>query len=119
MTALSLGIARRLREPAGMDSLIAYRWSITSFENTTIYRSGVGLARPQAWLEALAAGRAALLSGELETLAVRVDGNLEALLDPGRDVAGVLDATAVTAELLHMYRSVTSDEVLERLVSGA
>lgn len=63
--------------------------------------------------------RGALLSGELDTLAVSVNGRLEALLDPGHDVAGVVDATAVTAELLDMYHGATADEVLERLLTGA
>lgn len=86
---------------------------------TNSYRSDPAPARGQAWLAALAAGRAALLSGDLATLAISVDGELEALLDPCRDAAGTLDAAAVTAELLEIYQSSTADELLERLVASA
>ena len=102
-----------------MDSLNEHRWAITSIGDTTIYRSDPAPTRGQAWLAALAAGRAALLSGGLATLAISVDGQLEALLDPGREAAGALYAAAVTAELLEIYQSATADELLERLVANA
>jgi hypothetical protein len=59
-----------------MDSLNEYRWAITSIGDTTIYRSDPAPTRGHAWLAALAAGRAALLSGDLATLEISVDGQL-------------------------------------------
>jgi hypothetical protein len=93
-------------------------WTITSIASTTVYRGDVAATLPTAWLAALAAGRAALLSGDLATLAISVNGQLEALLDPGRDAAGELDPAAVTDDLLEIYQSATGDEIIERLVAG-
>lgn len=102
-----------------MTSLINHRWSIAPVESDTTHREGAAATLPDAWIAALAAGRAALLAGDLNTLAISIDETLEVLLDPGRDDTGVLDSTVVTAELVQIYQSVTVDHVIDRLVPSA
>jgi hypothetical protein len=67
-------------------------------------------------MAALAAARAALLAGDLDTLAISINGNLEALLDPARGYAGTLDVEDVNAALVEIYQSATVEEVLAALV---
>lgn len=69
----------------------------------------LGLAAP--------AGRAALLSGELDDVAFAVDAALPiALHHPARDEAGRLDTYEVTAALVEIYQGDTAADVSARII---
>jgi hypothetical protein len=85
-------------------------WTISPAEDwTRPHHAGAASSAERAWLAALAAGRAALLAGELADLAVAVDDpQPTALYHPGRDADGRLDPSAVTAALLEIYQGATA-----------
>jgi hypothetical protein len=72
-----------------------------------------------AWLAALAASRAALLSGHLATVAVYLGGELEALYEPARDSQGAPDAATITADLVDMYQSATAPAVADQMIAAS
>jgi hypothetical protein len=99
----------------------AHHWGITSIGGigTPAHRAGTAATRTQAWTHALAAGRAALLAGELDTLAVTVDDDVPtAHYTPGRDEHGVLNPAQVTAALVEIHQVVTAGELAEQLAAG-
>jgi hypothetical protein len=57
------------------------------------------------------------LAGALATLAVVVDGELEALYDPGDDRGG-LDPAAVTADLVEIHQDMTAHVIAGKLTAG-
>jgi hypothetical protein len=62
---------------------VALSFSIASCSRnggTPAHRAGTAATRTQAWTHALAAGRSALLAGELDTLAVTVDDDVPTAL---------------------------------------
>jgi hypothetical protein len=71
-----------------MTGLLPHRWATSGTGADTELRGGGAATITHAWTAALAAGRAALLAGELHTLAVTINGQFEALHTPGRDRAG-------------------------------
>jgi hypothetical protein len=91
-----------------------HHWAITSISGigTPAHRAGTAATRTQAWTHALAAGRAALLAGELDTLAVTVDDDVPtALYDPARHEHGALDPAQVTTALVEIHQAVTAGEL--------
>lgn len=83
------------------------------------HRSGSAATHADAWLAALAAGRAALLADELDDLAVAVDDALPlAHYHPARDGDGTLDRGEVTADLVEIFQSQTSADVAAKIASG-
>lgn len=98
-----------------------HRWTIAAVEGGgPPHRSGTAASHAEAWLQALATGRAALLAGALESLAVAVgDDRPTALYSPARDERGALDPADVTADLVEIHQDVTAGEVADRLVAGA
>jgi hypothetical protein len=93
-----------------MNTANAHRWAITNIGGET---------HPEAWTRALAAGRAALLAGELDTLAITVDDeDPAALYSPARDERGALDPADVTAVLVEIHQNATAAMLADRLVAG-
>ncbi|MGQ0480976.1 MAG: hypothetical protein ACT4O0_08115 [Pseudonocardia sp.] len=100
-----------------MDTTSDYRWSIANIGSTTAHRSGSAANLTQAWTAALTAGRTGLLSGELDTLAVSVNGELEALHTPGFRADGSLDPGALTADLVEIHQGATEHKLAEQLAA--
>jgi hypothetical protein len=92
-----------------------HSWRIAGICDSTTYRVGVAASLREAWTAALAAGRTALLSGQLDDLAASIDGELEALHSPGRNRAGELDPAELTADLVETFQSATVSEVIYQL----
>lgn len=98
-------------------------WAITTITaaggDTPAHRAGAAATHTEAWTHALAAGRTALLAGELATLAVTVDDqHPSALYDPGHDEHGNLDSAKVTAALVEIHQAVTASDLTEQLATG-
>lgn len=95
-----------------------HHWTIAAIGDPGLYRAGVAVTHSDAWLQALAAGRVALLAGELDTLAVTVDDDqATAFYDPARDEHGDLDPADVTADLVEMQQNATAAEVADQLMA--
>jgi len=102
-----------------MNTANAHRWAIKNIGDPGQHRAGVAATHSDAWVQALAAGRAALLGGDLDTLAVIVDDeDPAALYSPARDEHGVLDAADVTADLVEIHQNATAAVLADRLVAG-
>lgn len=96
-----------------------HHWTITAIGGTGQHRSGTAGVYADAWTQALAAGRTALLAGELDTLAVTVDDDQPAAFyNPARDEHGTLDPADVTADLVEMQQRATAGELADQLVAG-
>ena len=96
-----------------MSTTHQHRWAISAIGSAVKHGAGTAPTATDAWTAALTVGRAALLTGDVDTLAVVIDGEIEALYDPGRDLA---DAAAITAALVEMHRSATAYLVADLLV---
>ncbi|MGH4010804.1 MAG: hypothetical protein ACRDTH_22040, partial [Pseudonocardiaceae bacterium] len=97
-----------------------YDWSITAIgtRNTDPHRSGRATGQAAAWTAALCAARTALLSGELDTVAVTIgDAHCCALYTPARDEHDHIDPDQLTAALLDLYQAATAGEIAELLTS--
>lgn len=93
-----------------------FSWAVAAIEHDApAHRTGHTDTHPAAWTAALAAGRAALLAGQLDTLAVRINGQLDATYDPGRDEYGRLDEAAVTRALVDLHQAATGRDVAAAL----
>jgi hypothetical protein len=98
----------------------AHRWSISAIGDPGAHRAGIAATHSDAWTQALAAGRAALLAGELKTLAVTVDDDQPiAFYSPGRDERGELDPAEVTADLVEIHQTGTASELADQLIAGS
>jgi hypothetical protein len=98
----------------------ATHWAITAIGDPGAHRAGTAATHTDAWTQALAAGRAALLAGELDTLAVTVDDDQPtAFYDPGRDNHGDLDPADVTADLVEIHQTGTAGELADQLIAGS
>ncbi len=97
----------------------AHHWAITNIGGEPgRHHGGVAATHPDAWTQALAAGRAALLAGDLYTLAVVVDDeNPAALYSPARDGHGALDPVDVTADLVEIYQNATAGGVADQIIA--
>lgn len=97
-----------------------YDWAITaiSAQNAGPHRSGRATGHAAAWTAALRAGRAALLAGELDTLAVTIgDVPCCALYTPARDQHGRIDPDQLTAALLDLHQAATAADTADLLIS--
>ncbi|MPZ64539.1 MAG: hypothetical protein GEU83_03140 [Pseudonocardiaceae bacterium] len=99
-----------------------HRWAVTTIAaagtDHPLYHAGTSATRTEAWTQALAAGRAALLNGDLDTLAIGVDDeHPSALYTPARDTHGGLDAAQVTAALVEIHQAVTAVDLADQLVT--
>jgi hypothetical protein len=104
-----------------MTTTHSHPWTITSISGigTPAHRAGTAPTHTEAWTHALAAGRAALLAAEVDTLAVTVDDEVPtALYTPGRDELGALDPAQVTAALVEIHQAVTAGELAAQLAGG-
>lgn len=97
---------------AVMTACAGIPWYISSVGNWhRPHRSGSAATRADAWIAALAAGRAALLAGELDDVAFAVADALPlAHYHPAPEI-GALDGFAVTAAMVEIYQSQTSADV--------
>ncbi|MGH7745755.1 MAG: hypothetical protein ACREQ5_13350, partial [Candidatus Dormibacteria bacterium] len=73
--------------------------------------------RAAAYTAALHAGRTALLRGELDTLAVIINDQCEALYTPARDHHGHLDPAQLTAALIDLHQAATAGELADQLTA--
>ncbi|MQA12810.1 MAG: hypothetical protein GEV09_01185 [Pseudonocardiaceae bacterium] len=99
-----------------------HRWAVTTITEpgaqTTAHRAGTTATRTEAWTHALAAGRAALLAGELDTLAITVDDDhASALYTPARDTGGALATAQITAALVEIHQAVTAGDLADQLTA--
>jgi hypothetical protein len=98
----------------------AHYWSITAIGGSDAHRVGTADTHTDAWTHALAAGRTALLAGQLDTLAVTVDDDQPtAFYSPGRDEHGDLDPAEVTADLVEIHQTGTAGELADQLIAGS
>lgn len=97
-----------------------HHWAITTIgTGTPAHRTGSAATHTDAWTHALATGQAALLAGELATLAVTVDDtHPRVLYDPARDDNGALDPAQVTAALVELHQAVTAADLAHQLATG-
>jgi hypothetical protein len=98
----------------------AYDWAITDIgaQTTTPHRAGRATNHAAAWTAALRAGRAALLAGELDTLAVTIgDQHCGALYTPARDPHGHINPEQLTSALVDLHQAATADELADQLTS--
>jgi hypothetical protein len=88
-----------------------HRWTISAGPaGHRVLHEGSAASHGEAWLAALSAGRAALLDGSAEDIAVTVDDWLPtALYSPARDAAGRVHPDEVTADLVTIYQCRTAD----------
>src|SRR4051812_4367017 len=95
-------------------------WTISSAGDwTETHRHGRASTRADAWLAALAAGRAALLTGDLVDIAIAVDDALPtALYFPARNEDGTLDPIEVTAAFVEIYQGETAADVAARIIGS-
>ena len=112
--------ARRCDAAVMTPTMNAHRWSITNIGGDPgQHRAGVAATHTAAWTQALAAGRAALLAGEIGTLAITVDDEYPtAFYTPGRDGRGLLDPAQLTAALVDLHQAGTAAEIADQLVTG-
>ncbi|MGD9991441.1 hypothetical protein [Pseudonocardia sp.] len=89
------------RDPAGLD----------------VVRTGTAASITDAWIAALAVGRAVLIDGTVTDLAVAVDDAFPSVLySPARDESGRVDAAAVTRAFVDIVQGQTAALVAEQLV---
>jgi hypothetical protein len=100
-----------------MDTTHAHHWTISAID-AAAHRGATAATLNDAWLQALTAGRAALLGAHLDTLAITINGELEALYSPGRDARGLLDPAEITADLVDIHQSTTAADIAEQLIAG-
>jgi hypothetical protein len=101
-----------------MDTTHGHNWRLTAIDSTTTYRGGISPTFVATWTAALTAGRTALLTGDLDTLAVIIDDQLEAFYDPGRVDPRALDPATVTADLVEIHQSITAAALADELAAG-
>ncbi|MGH3825023.1 MAG: hypothetical protein ACRDRA_19630 [Pseudonocardiaceae bacterium] len=91
-------------------------WTITAIGSDTAVASAEAIDHNAAWTAALRAARAALLTGELPTLAVTIgEDHCGALYNPARDEHGRIDPTALTAGLMELHQAATASEIAHLL----
>jgi len=97
-----------------------HRWTITNIGGDPgQHHAGVAATYTEAWTRALAAGRVALLAGEIDTLAVAVDDDRPTgFYTPGRDERGLLDPAQVTAALVDLHQAGAAAEIADQLIAG-
>jgi hypothetical protein len=97
-----------------------HRWAICAIGSVVEHRAGTAGTVSEAWTAALARGHAALLAGDVGTLAVAIEGDGEGRGDgrPRARRGGRLDAGAMTATLVEIYQSVTARVVTDLLVGS-
>jgi len=81
------------------------------------HRTGTGNSHSDAWLRALAAGRAALLAGELDDVAFTIDDDIPTALYTPAGEPGTYDAADITEDLLEIYQCMLAGEIIDQLVS--
>ncbi|MGH3528532.1 MAG: hypothetical protein ACRDRF_06160 [Pseudonocardiaceae bacterium] len=91
-------------------------WAITTIGSDTAVASAEAADHTTAWTAALRAARAALLTGELPTVAVTIgEDHCGALYSPARDEHGRIDPTALTAGLVELHQAATAGEIAHLL----
>ncbi|MGH3779902.1 MAG: hypothetical protein ACRDRO_04525 [Pseudonocardiaceae bacterium] len=91
-------------------------WAITAIGSDTAVTSAEAADHTAAWTAALRAARTALLTGQLDTLAVTIgDNHCGALYSPARDQHGRLDPTTLTTGLVELHQAATAGEIAHLL----
>ncbi len=91
-------------------------WTIAAIGSDTVTDSAQAADHTTAWTAALRAARAALLTGDLDTLAVTIgDNHGGALYCPARDEHGHIDPHALTASLVDLHQAATAGEIAHLL----
>jgi hypothetical protein len=97
----------------------AHPWSVAAIGDSSPHSAGTAATHTHAWTQALAAGRVALLAGELDTLAVTVDDDQPTTFySPGRDEHGDLDPADITTDLVEIHQNATAGELADQLAAG-
>ncbi|MGH3847122.1 MAG: hypothetical protein ACRDS0_37735, partial [Pseudonocardiaceae bacterium] len=104
-----------MRLPA-MTTTESIPWAITAIGSDTAVASAEAADHTTAWTAALRAARTALLTGDLDTIAVTIGENHGgALYSPARDQHGRVDPAALTAGLVDLYQAATASEIAHHL----
>lgn len=99
-----------------MTTIEPVSWVITAIGSDTAVASAEAADHTAAWTAALRAARAALLTGELNAIAVTIgDNHCGALYSPARDEHGRIDPTALTAGLVELHQAATVGEIAHLL----
>jgi hypothetical protein len=95
-----------------------YHWAIATIgADSRPHRTGAATTHSAARLRALAAGRAALLAGELDDVAFTVDDDIPTALYTPAGEPGDYDAADITEDLLEIYQGMTAGGIIDQLVS--
>lgn len=101
-----------------MTTLAPIPWIITAIGSTTAVASAHAADHTAAWTAALRAARSALLTGELDTLAVTIgDDHCGALYTPARDDHGHVNPHQLTATLIDLHQAATAGELADQLTT--
>lgn len=95
--------------------MTTHRWAITAIGCSNVLSAGTAPTLTDTWTAALRVGRAALLSGDLGDLAIRIGDRLEAQITPGRDHAGVINPEELTQSLVEVHQAATAHLIAEAL----
>ncbi|MGH3764781.1 MAG: hypothetical protein ACRDTX_06480 [Pseudonocardiaceae bacterium] len=91
-------------------------WAITAIGSDTTVASAEAADHTTAWTAALRAARTALLTGDLDTIAVTIGENHHgALYNPTRDDHGRINLTALTVGLVDLHQAATAGEIAHLL----
>jgi hypothetical protein len=94
-------------------------WTITAVGSDTVTAAAHAPDHTAAWTDALRAARTALLTGDLDTLAVTIGNNhCGALYTPARDHHGHIDPDQLTATLIDLHHAATADNLADQLTSS-
>jgi len=101
-----------------MTTIPPVSWAITAIGSDTAVASADATDHTTAWTAALRAARTALLTGELDTVAVTIgEDHCGALYRPARDEHGRIDPTALTTGLLELHQAASAGELATQLTA--
>lgn len=92
-------------------------WAITAIGSDAVVDSAEAAGHTAAWTAALRAARAALLTGELDTLAITINNHRDALYTPARNHHGRIDPDQLTAALIDLHHAATTGDLAHQLTA--
>lgn len=92
-------------------------WAITAIGSDTVVDSADAPDHTAAWTAALRAAHTALLTGELDTLAITINNHRDALYTPARDHHGRIEPDQLTAALIDLHHAATTSDLAHQLTA--